>query len=313
MFITKSNEAKIHPVLQTLSISYPQQGLVASKLCPIIDVGEENENGQYFTFDKANIQGGIECLRAYGAQAGTYDWTLSPTSYHCDEYSLEKPIDWREFKQWANYMDLAKITQEITLEILLLQYEVRVATLLTSTANYASSSYYTTLSGTSQWDDYVNSDPEADIETAREQVALGGAEPNAVAIPVNVWRKIRRHPAIRALIKETSNAELTEDGFPKKLFGLDAYYPGSRQNTAMPGASESISRVWSDYVWVGVVNPRPSKRTISFAYTLQAQGTKIETYEDAKRKSDVIRVQQGIQVEKVVANTAGYLIADVLA
>jgi len=313
MYITKSDQAKINPVLTKLAIAYPQQGLVAEKLCPVVDVGEENEDGTYFVFDKTNIQGGYEDTRALGVRAPTFDWKMSTGNYHCEEHTLEKPIDWREFKQWKKYLDIAVTTQEISLELLLLNYEIRVANLLTTYGNYASSSYYATLSGTDQWSDFVNSDPEANVETAREAVALGAAEPNTIAIPVNVWRRIRRHPAIRSLVKEADSRQLQEDGFPARLFGLKAVYPGARYNSAMPGASESISRIWSDYVWIGVVNPKPTKRTMSFAYTLRAKGIQVETYEDNPKKSDVVRVQLAIQDEKIVASTAGYLLLDVLA
>jgi len=313
MYITRSDEAKIHPVLTKLAIGYPQTGLVASKLAPIVDVSEEGEDGSFFKFDKTILQGGYEDIRAYGNRAATFDWKVAVDSFHAEEHTLEKAIDWREFKKWKKWLDLGVTTQEIMLELLLLNYDIRIADLFTSTASYASSSYYKTLSGTSQWSDFVNSDPEADIETAREQIAMGAAEPNFIAVPIKVWRVIRRHPAIRSMMKEPDSRQLTEDGFPARLFGLEACYPGARKNVAMPGAAENLQRVWSDYVWIGVVNPRPSKQTVSFAYTLQADTTKVETYEDKPKKSDVVRIQHQISDEKIVCNTAGYLLLDVLA
>ena len=312
MFISKDNEAKIHPVLTELSIAYPQSGLVAAKLCPPIDVGEENEDGIYFLFDKANLQGGQEDIRAFGARASSFDWKLEDQSYHCEEHSLEKAIDWREFKKFKRYLDLAKTSQEILLELLLLNYEARVGNKYCTAADY-DGDHKVTLSGTTQWSDFVNSDPEANVETAREIVALEAAEPNTIAIPVNVWRTARRHPAIRSLMKEADNRQLTEDGFPVRLWGLNAVFPGARQNTVMPGATEDISRVWGKYVWIGVVNPRPSLRTMSFAYTLRADGMKVETYEDKPKKSDIVRIQHQISTEKVVCQNAGYLISAVIA
>lgn len=312
MFITRANEFVIHPVLQNLAIYYPLGGLVGHMLAPKVDVGEGAGAGYIFKFEKSNIQGNLDDIRAYGTRASTFDWKLTKDSYNCEEHSKEKSIDWREFKKWARYLDVAKITQEVGLEVLLTNYEARVATLFTTTANYASSSYYTTLTGTDQWTDFVNSDPEGVIEDAREQVALNAVEPNAIAMPVQVWRRVRRHPAIRAMILEQNNNQLTEDGFPAKLFGLNAYYPGSRRVTSMPGVTETIARIWSDYVWVGVVNPRPTLRTMSFAYTLVEEGLKSEVYEDKPAKSDVVRIQHQVSDEKIVCNTAGYLIADVL-
>lgn len=312
MFIAKDDEAKIHPVLTNLALAYPQTGLVAGKLSPQVNVGEGEEDGTYFRFDKANLQGGQDDIRALGTRASSFDWTLDTDSYHAEEHSLEKAIDWREFKKFKKYIDLGRTTQEIMLEILLLNYEVRIGDLFCTADNY-SSTHKTTLSGTSQWSDFTNSDPEDDIETAREIVALDAAEPNAIAIPVNIWRTVRRHPAIRSLMKEADSRQLTEDGFPVRLWGLQAFFPGARRNTVMPGGTESISRVWGNHVWLGVVNPRPSKKTMSFSYTLRTEGTRVETYEDKPIKSDVIRIQHQISAEKLVCANAGYLISSVIA
>lgn len=307
MYLSKTDEAKIHPVLTKLAIAYPQQGLVAEQLAPVVDIGEENEDGTYFIFDKSNIQGGIEDIRALGARATTFDWKMTTGSYHCDEHTLEKAIDWREFKKFKKYLDLGITTQEIALEILLLNYEVRIGTLVDSSGTS------TALDGETCWDDFVNSDPEEAVETARDVIALAAAEPNTIAIPVNVWRVIKRHPAIRSLMKEPDSRQLTEDGFPQRLFGLKAVFPGARQNTNFPAASESISRIWDKKVWIGIVNPRPTKKTMSFAYTLRAAGLQSETYEDKPKKSDVVRIQHQISDEKIVCAAAGYLYTAVIA
>jgi len=313
MFITKTSQVLINPVLTKMAIAYPQNGLVASKLAPYVDVPDGEEDGTYFLFDKTNLNSSYDDIRALGARATSYDWKVSTDTYHCEEHSLEKAIDWREFKKWKKYMDLAVTTQEITLELLLLNYEIRVASLFTTTGNYASAAYWSALAGGNQWSDFVNSDPEGDIEDAREQVALHSAEPNTIAIPVHVWRTIRRHPAIRALMRENDSRQLTEDGFPRKLFGLNAIFPGAREVTTMPGVAEAISRVWGKHVWIGIVNPRPSKKTMSFAYTLKSAGLQAETYEDKPKKSDVLRIQHQISDEKIVCNTAGFLYQTVVA
>ena len=313
MFITKTDQVLINPVLTKMAIAYPQDGLVAAKLAPYVDVPEGEEDGTYFIFDKTNLNSSYDDIRALGARATTYDWGMTTDTYHCEEHTLEKAIDWREFKKWKKYLDLAVTTQEITLELLLLNYEIRIANLFTTEGTYFDANYYNALAGGDQWSDFVNSDPEGDIEDAREQVSLNAAEPNTIAIPVHVWRVIRRHPAIRALMRENDSRQLTEDGFPRKLFGLNAIFPGAREITTMPGVAEAINRVWGRNVWIGIVNPRPSKKTMSFAYTLKSAGLQAETYEDKPKKSDVLRIQHQISDEKCVCNTAGFLYETVIA
>ena len=313
MFITKTDAAQIHPVLTKMAIAYPQNGLVGSKLAPYVDVGDGEEDGTYFKFDKTNLRSTYEDIRALGTRAGTFDWKVSTDTYHCEEHTLEKAIDWREFKKWKKYMDLAVTTQELTLELLLLNYEIRIADLFITTGTYASAAYYSALAGGNMWDDFVNSDPEGDIEDAREQISLNAAESNTIAIPTTVWRVVRRHPAIRALMREQDSRQLTDDGFPRRLFGLNAVFPGAREITTMPGVAEAVSRVWAKNVWIGIVNPRPTKKTMSFAYTLRSGGLQAETYEDKPKKSDVIRVQHQVSDEKCVCNTAGFLYQTVIS
>ena len=313
MFITKTDQVLINPVLTKMAIAYPQNGLVAARLAPYVDVPEGEEDGTYFIFDKTNLNSSYDDIRALGARATSYDWALSTDTYHCEEHTLEKAIDWREFKKWKKYMDLAVTTQELTLELLLLNYEIRIADLFIATGTYASAAYYSALAGGNMWDDFVNSDPEGDIEDAREQVSLNAAEPNTIAIPTTVWRVVRRHPAIRALMREQDSRQLTDDGFPRRLFGLNAVFPGAREITTMPGVAEAVSRVWGKNVWIGIVNPRPTKKTMSFAYTLRSGGLQAETYEDKPKKSDVIRVQHQVSDEKCVCNTAGFLYQTVIS
>lgn len=316
-FIATSDIPKTNAILNELAIQYPNSGFVANKVCPVVDVGEENESGNYYVFDKANLNKNIEDIRAMGARANSPEpWNQTIASYFAKEHSLELPIDRREFKQYKNReMDLGKSVTEFLLGLQSINYENRVATLLTATANYASSSYYSTLSGTSQWSDFVNSDPEAAIEVAREQVALNGAEPNTILMSASTWRKVRQHPQMRALIKTTDSKLLTDELMPPSLFGLELVVAGARNVTSLPGASETLARIWTDYVWIGAVNKRtnPTKRELSFAYTIQAKGRMVETYVDEARKSEIVRVTHSISDEKVVCNTAGYLYIDVLA
>lgn len=316
-FLASSDIPKSNPILKELAIQFPNEGFIAHKLAPVIDVGEENETGNYYEFDKANLQSNIEDLRAMGARANSPEpWLQTVRSYFCNEHTLELPIDRREFKQYRNReMDLGKSITEFLIGLQLINYEKRVATKLTTTGNYPSAAFYSTLAGATQWSDFINSDIEGAIETAREVVALNGSEPNTVAMAINVWRKIRQHPQIRALIKAVDNKLLTDELVPPSLFGLRLEVAGSRNLTNLPGATETLTRIWSDYVWIGLVNtkPKPDKRELSFAYTIQAKGRDTETYVDEQRKSEVIRVTHSIADEKIVCNTAGYLYIDVLA
>ena len=313
-FIAVSSTPQTNKLLSQLSVGFPNGGFVADELCPVIDVGADAEQGVYFSWDKYYLNSTVEDVRTIrGHSNEPQDPTVSENTYSAVAHSLAKPIDPREFKQHKNKeLKLAESIQEGLLSLLMIKKEKRVADLFTTAGNYASD-HKSTLSGTSQWSDFVNSDPEAAIETSREVVALAGFEPNTIMIPITTWRKIRQHPQIRALIKSLDSKLLTDDMIVPSLFGLDLVVPGSRNVTSLPGATEAIGRIWGDYVWIGYVNKKsnPVKMDLTFAYTFQAEGRKTETFKD--RKNEIIDVQFDIAVEKITAAASGYLYTDVIA
>ncbi len=313
-FIAISTTPQTNKLLSQLSIGFPNYGFIADKICPIVDVGEDAEQGVYFEWDKYYLNSTVEDVRAIrGHSNEPDDPTVIEKTYNALAHSLAKPIDPREFKQHKNKeLKLVQAIQDGLLSLLLIKKEKRVANLFLTAANYDSGNKET-LSGSNQWSDFINSDPEAKIESSRETVALSGFEPNTIMIPINTWRKIRQHPQIRALIKSLDSKLLTDDMIVPALFGLELVVPGSRSVTSLPGATESLSRIWGDFVWIGFINKKgsPVKMDPSFAYTFQASGRKTETFMD--RRNEVIDVQFDIAVEKITAKASGFLLSDVLA
>lgn len=313
-FIAISTTPQTNKLLSQLAVGFPNYGFVADKLCPIVDVGEDAEQGVYFEWDKYYLNETVEDVRAIrGHSNEPDDPTVSERTYSAKAHSLAKPIDPRDFKQHKNKeLKMVQSIQEGLLSLLLIKKERRVASLLTTAANYASD-HKETLTGNDQWSDFVNSDIEGKIEDSREVVALSGFEPNTIEIPITTWRKIRQHPQLRALIKSLDNKLLTDDMIPASLFGLELVVPGSRSVTSLPGATEAIARIWGDFVWIGYVNkkPTPTKMDPTFAYTFQAAGRKTDTFMD--RRNEVIDIQFDIAEEKITAAASGFLLTDVIA
>lgn len=316
-FIAISTTPQTNKLLSQLSVGFPNYGFVADKLCPIVDVGEDAEQGVYFEWDKYYLNSTVEDVRAIrGHSNEPDDPVVTERTYSALAHSLAKPIDPRDFKQHKNKeLKLVQSIQEGLLSLLMIKKESRVASLFTTAGNYASDHKQTldNSSGKEQWSDFINSDPEAKIEEARDIVSLAGFEPNTIEIPITTWRKIRQHPQIRALIKSLDSKLLTDDMIVPALFGLELVVPGSRQVTSLPGATEAIARIWGDFVWIGYVNKKasPTKMDPTFAYTFQAAGRKTDTFMD--RRNEIIDVQFDIAEEKITAASSGFLLTDVIA
>ncbi len=306
-YISISTQPQANPVLSKLSVGFPNDGHIADEVCPPIDVGEDKEQGNYPVWDKYNLQSNIDDLRSIKGDSNEVDnQQATLTTYSCDAHSLANTIDPRTFKQHRHKeLHLAARRQETLLSLLLLKKENRVATLFTTAANYASANKKT-LTGSDRWSDPISS-PEAEIETQREVVALSGMDPNTIAMGINRWRTMRQHPEIRALIKNTDSHLLTDDMVPPKLWGLKLEVAGSRNVTSKQGSTETIARLWGNFVWMGYVNktPNPIREEPTFAYKFRAAGRVTETFQ--QRKNEILDVQEDISVNKITLAASGFL------
>lgn len=315
-FIAISTTPQTNKLLSQLAVGFPNDGFIADKMCPIIDVGEDAEQGVYFSWDKYYLNSNVEDVRAIrGDSNEPDDPVVSENTYSAKAHSLLKPIDPRDFKQHKNKeLKMVESIQEGLLSLLQIKKEKRVANLFLTAGNYTSTHKQTlnNTTGKYQWDDFINSDPEGKIEEVREIVAIDGFEPNTIEIPIVTWRKIRQHPQIRALIKSLDSKLLTDDMIVPSLFGLELVVPGAKSVTSLPGATEAISRIWGDFIWIGYINKKasPTRLDPTFAYTFQAAGRDVKTYQE--KRNEVIDVQFDIAQEVITAAASGYLITDVI-
>lgn len=106
---------------------------------------------------------------------------------------------------------------------------------------------------------------------------------------------------------------MTAGGLPPTLQGLKVIEAGAGYATTQHGQTVSISDIWSDYVWIGFVDPNPGLRSICFGLSLDWKGKIARKWYDNARNADVIEVEdQGVD-EKIIAADCGYLFIDVLA
>ncbi len=123
---------------------------------------------------------------------------------------------------------------------------------------------YNTLSGTSRWDDYANSDPLRDI---RDMVVAQRANSS---MPVNtfftsyaVWMTLIMHPVIIDKFKWTVVAGMiSKEQFMTLLapLGITNIHIGtSRYNSQNQGQTASMIDIWGKHAWVGYVTNTPGQ------------------------------------------------------
>jgi hypothetical protein len=313
----------VDPILTNLSTGWAEKDLVAEEVSPSTTVS--NLNGRYMVFDRSDwlIYPDERAMGTVANEIRAGKWSLD--TYNVHEHSLQVPVFDEEREQLGAAgsfpvdFSLDESATTLATRSILLGIEYVVSQAARNTASYASGSYYTTLSGTSQWSDYTGtSDPISVIEAAIRQIYVGtGRTANKMVVPWIVWSYIKNHPKI---VNRVINFQLSTEGVFKELTGFsgEIVIAESNYNAAQnEDATENIVDFWGKDVWLGLVDPQPGQKTKTFMKTFvyPYQGSAIrpvDRWREEPRKADLIRVSERYDT-KIVSNTAGYLIKNAVA
>lgn len=234
--------------------------------------------------------------------------------YDCQPYAAHDLVGAEERANADPPIKAETDAAEFVTNIIDLMLEFEAYDLITTTTGYPSSSHYNTLSGGDQWSDFINSSPLEDIDTGKAQVwTASGKRANVILIPYTVALKLSRHPDVLEEKKYTDPNLLTLGGLPPVLKGLKVIEADAIYNTKIQGQTAVLSGLWSDYVWIGYVNPRMSLKDTTWGLTFDRGGRIARSWYEQKIKADWIEVEeQGIDM-KIFDNTCGYLLIDTLA
>ncbi len=292
--------------LNNISVGYRNDDYFAERLFPITPV--KKQSGRYWVFGKERFRQ-YETIRHAKAEAREIaPWGLSNSPYLCDDHSLKDAISDEE-RANADGTDLEINTTEYLTDAILLDLEIRVKNLVLGAGSSVPS---TTLSGTSQWSDYVNSDPIAAVETQKTVIKKAIAlVPNTLLVSYPVYAVLRQHPRIIDRFKYTMVGLLQADHL-KSAFDVDNFWvAGAEFDTANEGQAPSLDFVWSKNALLAFVPDAPQKRMPALGYTFRwlfgapdLGGTLTKRYRVENRTADVIEVHRYDDIQ-VVASAAG--------
>lgn len=255
----------IDKVLSNMAIGYKPEGFIASDVMPIVPVDKQSDI--YAVFSRADRLRRQKTNRSPGTEARRIDESVGSGTFYCANYALKKPVT-LEDKSNADPLYLQNLIEgrtELVLDGLLLDWEVRVATQVTNTANVGSSSAVS-----SAWNGA--GDPLGDVNTGVDNVQDStGMMPNRVTFGLSAWRSFRRDSNVRNLIFGNNNG----GGYPSTaqvadLLGVEKVLVGGAfQNTGEEGQAEALSQIWDDNVLIAYVADRPNIERPSFAYAFR--------------------------------------------
>lgn len=295
--------------LTNVSVKYTNDEFVADRVFPVVEV--DKKTGIYYEYDKSNLRK-EDSRRVGSAKTAEADREMVKRNYGpLEEHALKTGVTKDELDNYDSPLNpFIDATEHVT-EKLMVEKEVDLATDLADTGIVTNN---TTLSGTSQWSDYANSDPFGVIETGMANIRKNGIKrPNTIVMGQPVWDKIKHHPELLDRVKWSNRGVLTEEVFASLIGVQNVIVAPAVYNTADEGQTDSLDYIWGKHMWLMYVTPNPGLKTISAGYHLTLKnGRYIDRWSSEDRKTEYVRANDYYE-RKIIAAPAIYLIKNAVA
>ncbi len=305
-----ANQVHVDEALANISIAYDNPDLVFQKeVFPVVPVDKQSD--VFFKFSKQHFRQYPDSKRP-GADVNEIPIDLDARGYFfCDGHALDYP---QPDEIQANADPGADLDIEVTLKVteaIRLNEEINGAAIIT-TANITQN---TTLSGTSQWSDFANSDPFLAIDQKKTVIRQStGLPPKEYKLLMSeyTYLTVRNHPKLIDRVKYTQaggRKPLTEDELAEAFGVAKVVVAGGMKQNTPEGRTDSLTYIWGKNVLMFYAAARPSKRQATLGYTFvwmvkvggdgrmrgdlgaNTGGFLVRRYRYERRRSDVIGVE----------------------
>ena len=315
----------VNKPLTQFSVGYHPMGMIAEQVFPVVPVS--NESDIYYFWDKGQAlrierTDGYGSLRADGTRAKLLNFGATQKTYTAEEFAMQTRVTDRERANADNALALEQSKIRRVKDILYLDYETRVATLMTTAANFPAANV-ATLAGVNQWNNASftsqtgnqHSVIKANIETGKEAIrkATGGLLPNTIIVPRAVAAVMYNDVGLADLVKYTAPNLMVDDLLPQTLWGMRVLIPTVPSTTTAEGEATIVTNdVWGKNVILAYIDPNPGLDALTLGLTLRQRQMQVYQYREEPVRSTFYE-PSFIQAEKLVAPDCGYLIASAIA
>ena len=241
---------------------------IAPQILPVVNVGKESD--KFYIWDREDwFRIPTSTLRARRTAPKVVEPSVSSAGYHVKNYMLEGQIPFEDLANADAALDLENSTTRYVTQLLMLDQENRIASLLTTAGNTGSGN---ALSGTNRWDDYANSSPISDVNTGKNWVHLETGQPvTTMVVGHQVHNALIQHPDMIDRIKYVQAAtQATVEKAIADIFGVKTYLIGSAvKNTGEELQAASMGFVWGKNVILLHVPPAPARNIPSAGYSFR--------------------------------------------
>lgn len=310
----------IQPELTAIALAYRNERYIADEVLPRTPVG--SREFKWLQFNKDEMFTVPETQVGRKGEPNEVQFSGTEQSSFVLDYGLDDLIPNEDLTSAPpGYDPLGRATEGIV-ELLALDRERRAATLLTTLNNYPSGNR-TTLSAGTQWS-HADSDPYVAMMTAFDGMLV---RPNTIVMGRAVWSQLRRHPKVTALLAPSSSGNTATSGAAGRpattqalaeLLEVDRILIGeSWVNTAKPGQTATLARVWGKHCAALHINTAASVRGNAVTFGLTAEwGSRVSgSMNEPKvglRGAQRVRAGESVR-ELIVASDAGYFFQNAVA
>lgn len=315
-YASADHDWHIDAAMSEISIQYAldPSKYIAPMLFPTIPVAKQSD--RYYTWDKGDWFRIPPTLRARGTEPKVLEASISSAGYYCSNYMLSAKIPFEDISNADEALELENSTTRQLMQVLMLDQENRVATLLAATANQGSGK---ALSGGDRWDAGETSSPISNVTTGKAWMRMEtGFEPNTMVVGAQVHDALRQHPDIMERVKYVQRTtQATMDAALADCFGIPRYLVGSAiKNTGEEGQGDTMAYIWGKSVYLLYVAPAPGRNiaTAGYFFRWRPEGFTdfvVETKDDDNIKARLKRAGY-FQDERVVSKYLNYALTTVV-
>jgi hypothetical protein len=299
-------------IMTNLSIAYrnSQDSFIADQIMPQVPVSSPSD--KYFIYDVGPMFTDTVKIRAPGARFPRGGWTLSTSSYNCDQYGEEIPIADEVGAAADAPLQPEQDAQQYLDDKLYIRKERMVAT------EFMANSIWTSLDASAT--DWTSSSgvPITVVQRANQAVrTLSGVGVNAAAMGEIVYDALTLNAQITGKVQYVQRA-LPQDikAVMAQAMGLVSLYVSrATYNTATDGATATMSRIIDDdcllYYRAPVGGAKVATAGALFNWAPGGGLSAMERYRDETVRSDIARAFMSIDY-KVIGADLGYWLADIV-
>lgn len=299
------------PILTNIARGYQNAAFIGEEILPSVTVTKES--GKIPLFGKESFLT-KETNRAVGAKSnrGTMD-NRKTIPYNTEEYDYEVPIDYRE-KNAYSPEDLEAEATELTMEVIKLGQEERIAKLVQNPASYPAG--HVEFLGAGDKFNEPTSDPVEILwsgqDTVRGKIAR---RPDLLVLSYDSYRALLQHPKLIGLVSNSGVGVLTID-LLKQLFDIPNIVVGESVYSV---DAENFTDLWKGFAGLFYRNPQTSEtrtaRQPRFGHVLRLQNNPLsDKYPEGGNEFAKLTIVRSTDInqELIVGAEAGFIFKDTL-